>query len=429
MRKVIFMMLVLIFCQLKAEIITLYECHEKARQNHPLKKQTEIRHEIFELNRKNLNRGYLPGFKLNANAVYMSDVVEFDQVMSELSIPGMKTLDLGQMPNDQYKATLDINQVVYDGGMIRYSKELEQAALEADKSSIQVEIYNVYEQINQVYFSLLMLEKQNELTRLFENQIKEQKHVLKSTVEAGAALPVNIDVLDAELLKVQQQLHDFKSGHHQLIKTLETLVGESLVEVELKLPKVRIDASEIHRPELTLFKTKREKLAASQKLAGRTLIPRLSVFGTLGYGNPPGNNFFRNEYDTYYTVGMGISWTPFDWHKTKRQQQMMRAQQRILNTRERDFRRSVDIILDRIQADIEKIENKLDTDRDLIEIRERISKVAASKLSNGTMTSTEYLAELNKERKARLNLEMHIIQLEQAKIHYLTLSGQIKDEY
>ena len=69
------------------------------------------------------------------------------------------------------------------------------------------------------------------------------------------------------------------------------------------------------------------------------------------------------------------------------------------------------------------------SDQELIQIRERISQVAAAKLCNGAMTSTEYLAELNQEREARVSLEKHRIQLEQAKAEYLTISGQIKNEH
>jgi hypothetical protein len=77
------------------------------------------------------------------------------------------------------------------------------------------------------------------------------------------------------------------------------------------------------------------------------------------------------------------------------------------------------------RAEKHKIESLLESDEQLIVLREKIKKAAAAKLVNGVISSTEFLAELNAERKARINFEMHKIQLVHAKINFLTITGQI----
>ncbi len=61
----------------------------------------------------------------------------------------------------------------------------------------------------------------------------------------------------------------------------------------------------------------------------------------------------------------------------------------------------------------------------MLQLREEISDHAATKLSNGTITATEYITELNKESLARINLATHEILLKQSICNYLTIQGNL----
>jgi outer membrane protein TolC len=53
-----------------------------------------------------------------------------------------------------------------------------------------------------------------------------------------------------------------------------------------------------------------------------------------------------------------------------------------------------------------------------------ITASSESQYQNGTITATEYLNELNSERQAMINFEIHKINLSMARIEYLNISGQ-----
>ena len=36
-------------------------------------------------------------------------------------------------------------------------------------------------------------------------------------------------------------------------------------------------------------------------------MPKAFGFATLGYGNPPGSNFFKDEFAPYYILGQGLN--------------------------------------------------------------------------------------------------------------------------
>ena len=65
----------------------------------------------------------------------------------------------------------------------------------------------------------------------------------------------------------------------------------------------------------------------------------------------------------------------------------------------------------------------IESDNDIISIREKVVKTAESQLENGTITSTEYLTEMNNLLQSKINLQSHKILLAKTKVDYLTLKG------
>jgi len=84
-----------------------------------------------------------------------------------------------------------------------------------------------------------------------------------------------------------------------------------------------------------MFDLRKEQLTAGIKLSESKRMPKAFGFATLGYGNPPGSNFFRNEFAPYYILGAGIKWNIFDWNKVKNEKQIVSLQQRIIDDRKK----------------------------------------------------------------------------------------------
>ena len=153
-------------------------------------------------------------------------------------------------------------------------------------------------------------------------------------------------------------------------------------------------------------------------------LPKAYVFGSFAYGNP-GLNFFRDEFRGFYVVGAGLTWNIWDWSKTSRSKQELTIQQEIIRSRKEAFDQNLSIQLAERLAQITKYEEAVKRDKEIVDLREKISSSAASKLENGVITATDYLVELNEETEARIRLETHKIQLVQARIDYLTARGTI----
>ena len=153
------------------KILSLKECYDLAIVKSSLAGEADAYSSISRLNDENLKKGWLPTLDANANAVYNSDVVDFSKTLG--AIPGMSHL-ITPMPHDQYKVTLDVNQVIYDGGAIKSGRAIEKADQDINRKQTESDMYKLREQINTYYFNVMLLRRQKELLTNYLGLIKKR---------------------------------------------------------------------------------------------------------------------------------------------------------------------------------------------------------------------------------------------------------------
>ena len=75
------------------------------------------------------------------------------------------------------------------------------------------------------------------------------------------------------------------------------------------------------------------------------------------------------------------------------------------------------------QSEIDKLEQLIEKDAAIIELRDQVKEAAKAQLENGVITANDYLREVNAADQGRQSLITHQVQLLQAKINYQTISG------
>jgi outer membrane protein TolC len=407
------------------KILTLKECYDKAASVNALALEKEAYTEIWQLKDKNLTRGWLPTLDANGSFVYNSSVVDMADILGSLPVPGITDL-IKPLPHEQYKITVDINQVIYDGGAIKGARALEKADLNINQKQTETDLYKLRGQINGYYFNLLLLDRQKELLQNYLELIDKRISSMNSALASGVILRSDIDVITSEKIKLKQQLDENMIRKTSLLKILSGLIGTEIdTSTEFVLPSPDDEVTdELSRPELKLFDFRREQLNAALQVIQSKRMPKAFGFATLGYGNPPGSNFFKDEFAPYYILGAGLKWNIFDWNKTKNEKQVINLQQGIIDNRKNDLTDNLNRLLDSKSAEISNLESLLESDSELIVIRKRITSAAESQYENGTITATDYMNELNSERQILINYEIHKINLAMARIEYLNISGK-----
>jgi len=407
------------------KVLTLKECYDKAMISNPIAGEKDAYSSVWELKDKNISKSWLPTVDANGSLLYNSRVVDLTYMFESLPVPGIADA-APLMPNDQYKLTLDINQVIYDGGAIKNAKNLEKVKLSINQKQTETDLYKLRGQINNYYFNLLLLEKQKELLNTYLDLINKQIISLQSAYDNGIITKSDIDVMTSEKIKLEQQLGGNEILRSSMLRILSSLTGSQIDEsTQLAIPVISDGMTvELSRPELEMFDLKKEQLDAGLKALQSQRLPKAFGFASLGYGNPPGSDFFRDQFDTYYVLGASIKWNIFDWNETKNEKQIISFQQGILENRKSDLTDNLNRMLQAKNAEITNLQNMLVSDTILINIRKRITASADSQYKNGNITATELLNEMNSEREALINYELHKINLAMAKIEYLNISGK-----
>ena len=426
--KMKLLILFILLSSLKAfsqKTLTLKECYDKAAGINVLALEKEAYTAIWQLKDKNLSRGWLPTLDANGSFIYNSSVVDMSDILGSIPIPGIADM-IQPLPHEQYKVTLDINQVIYDGGAIKGARALEKADLSVNQKQVETDLYNLRGQINGYYFNLLLLNRQKELLQNYLELLNKRISSLNSALSSGVILKSDMDVIAAERIKLQQQISENEIRKSSLLRILSGLTGAAMDDsTAFVIPSLGKELTgELSRPELQLFELRKEQLSASLQVLQSKRMPRAFGFATLGYGNPPGSNFFKDEFDSYYILGAGIKWNIFDWNKVKNEKQLISLQQGIIDSRKSDLADNLNRLLEVKSAEIASLKSLVESDAELIAIRKRITVAAESQYENGTITATEYLGELNSEKQALINYEMHKINLAMAHVEYMNISGK-----
>ncbi len=388
--------------------VTLNECLIEAKENYPLHNELSMVDEQLELRLKNLNAQYYPALNLNAQFSYQNDVphIESESIPFELPVG----------PKDQYKASVDIQQVIFDAGRIKASKEVEELSYETTKSSLEIDLFKIRSKVIETYFLILTIQEQIKQLDYKQATIRSQLKVLQSGVKNGMVLSSEADQLKVELLTSDQQKIKLNHGKFAATKILEKYVGRKFDnDLNLVVPDDIANISISVRPEYMLFKDQSSLFDSREKLIHKNRLPFIAGFGQVGYGNPT-YNMLQDEFGTYYMVGIKLKWNIWDWKQSAREGQYFQIQRNRIGVQQQVFDLNIQIAQESQNSKILQMEQVMDKDDEILQLRKRVTVSSASRMENGSITAAEYLSDLNAESVAALSKQIHQLELVKAKI-------------
>lgn len=415
LRFVLFLGLVLTTSGLAGQSLTIDECYELARKNYPLIKQKELLVKSMEFTIANAQSGYLPQVAIYAQATYQSDVTR---------LPGAVT-GIEPLSKDQYKIYGEINQTIYDGGVIKNQATIQRANALVEQQKLEVELYKIKERINQIFFGVLLMEAQLTQVDLLKKDLKTSLTKTESAIRNGTAFKSNADILQAELLKSDQRIIEMSAARKAYLEMLGYFINQPVQEdVVLAKPTAvaREEGASIKRPELTLYQFQGDLLGAQFKANTKRNAPRLGFFVQGGYGRPA-LNVLKNQFDTYYLGGLRLNWSLSGFYNSNRDRQLLDVSTQVVKSQEDVFLFNTNLTLKQQGQEVEKLEQLIKVDDQIISLRTRIKNTSQSQHENGVISTSDFLRELNAEDAAKQNLALHQVQLMLAQYNYQTTSG------
>lgn len=401
------------------ESIDLKTCYILAEENYPLKSQIGLFNKITNRELDNLTAKYYPQINLIGQVTYQSDVIKLDM---DIQIPNVN-IDFPEIDKDQYKAGITVDQMIWDGGIVSNQKDIAVIQGHYNKQNVSVELYQLRHRINTSFFAILKLQENIKILILALEDMNAKLTQIHSAVNNGVLLQSNANIMKAEILKTEQRLSELENSKHSALEMLSTLIEKDLKNTELKPPEVNFEKNDgKERPEFKLFDISQNKLDEIRNLADAKYLPKVYAFGQAMYGKP-GLNMFDPDFQPFYILGIKASWNFWDWSISNREKEIVTLQKEIVKSNESTFEKNLRIGSDALYNEVGKIIELLEKDKEIIELRLSIVKTVSSQLENGTITSSEYLTEFNALTRAELSYQLHLIELKEAQIVYLTQVG------
>ena len=391
---------------------TLEECLAKARENYPEIKRHDLIRQCRDFNVSNAMRCWLPQVTLSAQASWKNEVPEFPDAMNKMFESTGTRFDGFQ--NDQYHVALNVNQTIWDGGASSSSKKLAEAQAYAEQKQSDVALYALEERVEDIYFSILLLDNRAEQMQKSIELLESNLHKVEAMLKNGTAMSSDKDMISAELLTARQSLEQIKTTDVSYRRMLSHLIG---CEIEGKLSRpenVEITSMQSARPELAMFSARRSMFDAERTKYNVAVRPRFSLFAECNYGYP-GYDLFRSMQNSDWRfntmLGVRMTWQLGSLYTRKNNMRKIEAEQQKIDVDREVFLFNTQLKTIAENEEITRLEKMIDSDSSILRLRQNVRKANESKYENGVTDINTLTRAINDETQASLARAAHEIQL------------------
>ena len=411
MKKIV---IVLLMLPMSALGQTLDECQQAAEKNYPLIQQYGLIEKTTRLTIVNIQKGWLPQVSAQAQATYQSDVTAWPNEMKTM-MSGMG-IDMQGLTKDQYRVGIDVQQTIYDGGVIGSQKRIAREQGKVQTAQNEVNIYHVRKRVNEMYFGLLLIDEQIKLNNDLQTMLAGNENKLESMTKRGTAAESDLQSVKAERLNAVQKATELASQKQMLQRMLSTFCGMEVTEV--RKPQVKADGggvmAENRRPELKALDAQLSVLNAQEKALNAALMPKVGVFAQGFYGYPGMNMFedmMRHKWSWNGIIGARITWNIGALYTRKNDKAKLQLQRNMTENSREVF--LFNNYLDQIQQneDIARYQKLMAQDGEIISLRQAVRKAAESKLAHGIIDVNDLVREINQENAACVQQSVHEIEM------------------
>ena len=407
--------------QARGDSLRLDALQTAAERNDPRASQVAIRESQSALRLRTISDEWLPSIAGSAEARHQSVVTEFP------AVPGRPAVSL---LHDTYDANISVTEPLLD---LTRSKRAaaERARLARARADVAAAIYDVRRQVSASFFAAAALSARREAVAAVIADLEAQAKVAESRVRNGTALRGELFAIRAEVLRRRQDDAQLLADRAAALRVLADLTGVALsLETPLALPTLGQRVAEARsradsiaaRPELARFERIRDELASQADVVAAQTKPRVSAFVRGGVGRP-GLDILSTSTEAYWIGGVEVQWNPFDWGRTTRDREALELERHAVTADAAAFRDALRRQTVGDLATIDRLEQVLGADDEIVALREQIVREAAARFRESTITAAEYVDRQTELLTARIDRGLHRVELEQARAAYLTTLG------
>ena len=382
--------------------VTLDECRRLAREHYPEIRQYDLVRRTEEYTLSNARRAWLPQLSFAAQATWQTEVPSFPNALAGML--AQQGIDMPGMNKDQYKAALELNQTLWDGGKSEADKRIARAEAAEQARSADVDLYALQGRVDNLFFGILLLDERIAQTRLTLDLLRSNLEKVRALQRNGVAMQSDADAVEAELLTVNQQLTQVAASRDSYRRMLEIFTGRPLDGEQLERPDASEPRSmESSRPELALFDATADKLTAQERLVKAATRPRFGLFAQ-GYYGYPGMDYFQSmmspDWSWNAMAGVKMSWNFGAYYTRKNSLAKLRTAKEQVEVQREIFLFNTRLQTAEESGDIARLRKALADDDRIVALRRSVREAAESKLRNGVIDTDDLLRKITDEAAA-----------------------------
>lgn len=384
-----------------------------AREHYPEIRQYDLITATEQYNISNAARAWIPQIVVSGQATYQSATPTYPEVFQ--TILAANGLDMTGIRNDQYKVAIDIQQNIWDGGKSKANRAIVEAEAAAERSRLEVSLYDLQSRVDNLYFGILLLDERMAQTEALIGVLDSNLARMRAYYNNGVAMQADVDAIEAELLTAHQTLGQVESSRASYRRMLELFIGKPLRNQELERPAIQEPTTRTSaRPEMAMFSSEEDRIEAQRKAINSSVMPQFALFAQ-GYYGYPGMDMFKSMMSSEWTlnamVGVRMSWNIGALYTKKNNIEKLNTAKQQIAVQRDIFLFNTETQTTEQNGEISRLRRAIKDDDRIVELRRSVRMAAESRLEHGVIDATDLLRKITDETNAMLNRSTHEIEL------------------
>jgi outer membrane protein TolC len=343
-----------------------------------------------------------------------------------IEVPNLGSFSL--VPHDNYAATFNVNQTIYDFGKTDRSIELEKEGKELSRQSIEQVKQKLSQAVISNYYTLVYLQ---EALKIKDEQLKtlnEHLNYIKKKQETGSATQYEILTTQVRISTIENQRTDIETARQIQVAQLNSLLGKpestnQVVKNELQVTMppsqndALMEAAMQNRDEMKLASEKAKLAQLRYNLTDVQNNPVINGFVSGGMKN----GYTPNLYDPKpnFVAGLGLKIPISDGKRSKYNLQQAQSAIQGNNQDTEITRRSIVNEVVESEANVQASQKKVEQGELQLRQASQAYSLAKVRYESGVITNVELLDGSTAISESRL-------QLLKAKIDYTVSLYKLK---
>ena len=262
-------------------------------QNHPLVKKAMEDLTTSDAKVGIAKSGYLPNVEFATSYSRIGPI-------SEITLPDVGTFSL--MPKDNYSATINVNQTIYDFGKTDKNVLLEKQGKELNRQSVEQVRQKLSQAVIGNFYTLIYLQEAIKIKDEQLSTLNEHLRFIQKKQETGSATQYEILTTQVRISSIENQKTDLETAHQVQVCQLNTLLGKPASTPQLVKNELNPGQSNLQGDSLiTSAMQNRDEMKLAQEKAK---LAELRYNITNSQNNPVFNGFLSGGYKNGYIPAM-----------------------------------------------------------------------------------------------------------------------------